>query len=65
MKKITVVVNEKEVDVKLKDKFNEVNISRYIDKGLNKIAYYLGDDNINFSEYVEVFAVIKGAEDDE
>ncbi len=64
IKKITIIVNEKEIDVKLKDYITTVNISRHIDKGLNKIAFVIDEDDIDYKKYIEVFTQVKEAKDE-
>jgi hypothetical protein len=54
-------INNRDIDVKLKEDITEVNISRYLQKGENKISYLLLDNNAQYSNKVTVFTEVKGA----
>ncbi len=56
--KLIIYINNKELTVKLKDELTKVDISRYAEKGENKISYLL-PDNDNHNSYVEIHIVVK------
>lgn len=56
--KLIIYINNKELTVKLKDELTKVDISRYAEKGGNKISYLL-PDNDNHNSYVEIHIVVK------
>lgn len=63
--KLSVILNEKELSIKLKDDTTKCDISKYLKKGENKISYFIGDEENNdytksLSVYVEVKEAIDG-----
>ena len=56
--KLIIYINNKELTGKLKDELTKVDISRYAEKGENKISYLL-PDNDNHNSYVEIHIVVK------
>lgn len=62
IRKIRITVNNKELDIKLKDNITEVEISKYIVCGENRIAYSILDEDIDYSKKVKVYTVVKEAE---
>jgi hypothetical protein len=61
LNKMKISINNRDIDVKLKEDITEVNISRYLQKGENKISYLLLDNNAQYSNKVTVFTEVKGA----
>ncbi len=62
IRKIRITVNNKELDIKLKDNITEVEISKYIVCGENRISYLILDEDVDCSKKVKVFTEIKEAE---
>ena len=63
--KLSVILNEKELSIKLKDDTTKCDISKYLRKGENKISYFISDEENNdytksLSVYVEVKEAIDG-----
>lgn len=54
VKKMTIVVNEKEINVKLKENKTFVDIKKYLQKGINKISYII-DDEADYRKFVNVY----------
>lgn len=59
--KITVVVNEKELNIKLKDGVNVVDITKYLNQGMNKISYIIDDCINDYTKSVKVYVEVKEA----
>lgn len=58
--KLIIYINNKELTVKLKDEVTKTDISKYAEKGENKISYLLvANDNDNHNSYVEIHIVVK------
>lgn len=62
IQKLRITVNGKEIDVKLKDDITNVEISKYLVCGENKISYVILDEDIDYSKKVKVFTEVKEAE---
>lgn len=63
IKKIVININNKEISVKLKKDMNEVDISKYVNKGINKISYKI-DDDVEYTKYVNAYVLIKEAKNE-
>ena len=63
IKKIVININNKEISVKLKKDMEEVDISKYIHNGINKISYKI-DDDVDYMKYINVYALIKEAKNE-
>jgi len=61
--RLKITVNDKELNLKLKDKLTVVDISRYLHKGENKISYLILDD-CTYSKKLIIFTEVKGAQDE-
>ncbi len=61
VKKIKITVNDKELELKLNSNLTTVDVSKYLQKGRNKISYLILDENLGFSKKLTVFAEVKGA----
>lgn len=59
--RMTVVVNEKELNLKLKDGINVVDITKYLQKGMNKISYIIDDCINDYTKTVKVYVEVKEA----
>ena len=64
IKKIKVFVNNKELTIKPDKEETKVSISRYLNKGENKISYLVTDEDATFEDSATVFIQIKGAVDE-
>lgn len=64
VEKIIICINDKTLDVKLKKDITEVNISRHLVKGKNRVSYLLVDNSCDYSKKVSVFTEIKEAVDE-
>ncbi len=62
--KFKITVNNKDINVKLKDDITVVNISKYLEKGENKISYIIPDE-FNYTKKVTVFIEVKEARDEQ
>lgn len=62
IRKLRITINSKEIDVRLKDDITDVNISKYLTCGENKISYTILDDEIDYTKKVIVFTEVKEAE---
>ncbi len=63
-KHLRIVINNKELDVIAKGKETEVDISKYLKKGLNKITYTILDENTQSNDKLKIITQIKGAVDE-
>ena len=62
IKRLTIVVNEKEINSKLKKNENTiVDISEYLNHGTNKISYIIDDEDCDFTKSLKVYVEIKEA----
>ena len=61
--KLKIIVNNKELVIKLKKEEVKTDISKYLNEGENRISFIIMDENADMSSYIEVHAVIKEAED--
>ena len=61
---MSITINNKELNVKLKDEKTVLDISKYLNKGENKITYLIEDENTDYSKSVNVYIEIKEAIDD-
>ncbi|MGM9994185.1 MAG: SpoIID/LytB domain-containing protein [Candidatus Avigastranaerophilus sp.] len=59
---MTITVNNKEINVKLKDEMTIADISKYINNGINKISYTVNDDS-DYNKSLKVYVEIKEAVD--
>ncbi len=64
IKKIKVFVNNRELIIKPDKEETKVNISRYLNKGENKISYIVIDDNATYEDSAVIFIQLKGALDE-
>lgn len=64
LEKLKLTINDKEIIVKLKHNENEINISKYIEKGKNTISYLLLDEDKDYTKKITAFVEIKGAENE-
>ncbi|MCD7879325.1 MAG: SpoIID/LytB domain-containing protein [Candidatus Gastranaerophilales bacterium] len=63
LSKMKILVNGKGINVKLKDDKTFVDISRYLNKGVNKITYLILDDTI-YSKYVEAYIIVRESDNE-
>ena len=63
LEKLKIVVNNKEHVIKLKRDGVKTDISKYLKQGENRISFIIMDEGVDMSSYVELYAVIKEAED--
>lgn len=63
LEKLKLVINGKEHIIKLKKDRVVSDISKYLCEGENKISFSIMDEGVQMSSYVELFAVVKEAED--
>ncbi len=63
LEKLKIIVNNKELVIKLKKEEVKTDISKYLNEGENRISFIIMDENADMSSYVEIHAVIKEAED--
>lgn len=63
IEKLKLVINGKEHTIKLKKDRIIADISKYIQDGENKISFIISDEEAKMDSYIELFAVIKDAED--
>ena len=53
----------KEHVIKLKKEEVKADISKYLRQGENRISFTIMDEGVDMSSYIELYAVIKEAED--
>ena len=63
LEKLKIVVNNKEHVIKLKKEEVKADISKYLRQGENRISFTIMDEGVDMSSYIELYAVIKEAED--
>lgn len=61
LKKLLITVNDKEIKTKLKYGITVVDISKYINKGENRISYVIEDEDVSYSKNVDVYVEVKEA----
>jgi hypothetical protein len=65
IKRLTIVVNEREINSKLKkDENTIIDISEYIIQGTNKISYIIDDEDCDFTKSLQVYVEIKEAKNE-
>ncbi len=63
LEKLKIIVNNKEHVIKLRKEEVKADISKYLKKGENRISFIVIDEDADMSSYIELYAVIKEAED--
>ena len=62
--RLYIVLNDKELSIKLKDDITKCDISKYLRKGENKISYFISDEeNNNYTKSLSIYVEIKEAID--
>ena len=61
LKKLLITINDKEIKTKLKYGITIVDISKYINKGMNQISYIIEDEGLAYSKNVDIYVEIKEA----
>ena len=64
IKKIQIVVNKKELNIKLKENQTVVDISKYLEKGVNKISYKITDEDADYTKSILASVIVKEAKHD-
>lgn len=58
IKELTIHINNEQINVKLKDEMTIIDISKYINKGTNKISYTINDE-FDYKKSLKVYVEIK------
>ncbi len=61
---LKITVNNREIEFDLNSHKKYLDISRYLKNGENKITYELYGDKLSINDFVQVFIVVKEAEDE-
>ncbi len=63
IKDVKIYINQREMDAKLKNKQNKIDISRYVHKGLNTVGFLVTDESADYNDYFSVSVIVKEAQD--
>ena len=64
LQKIKICVNNKNLDVKLKDDKTIIDISKYIEIGNNEVTYMICDEDIDSEKYITAAIIVKEEKDE-
>ncbi len=61
IKKLKITVNSKEIDIKLKNEKETIDISKYINQGLNIISYLITSQEAKYTNFLTASIIVKEA----
>ena len=60
IRKLKIIINNKDIEIKLNEGLTTIDISKYLQTGINRISYLIMDENVGFSKKAKAFVEIKG-----